>query len=376
VPGGAGIGGKTQLIQGREVQAVAGDTGDARARQYPTTTTSTTTAGGVEIRTAEQRLRHGVGVHGGEAQHSNARGGPPEHPGPSAIHGPAALSPHSSARGSRRESLGLRAGAVMRGSRGPEGEWSRLFGWDMPPSPVEVVQRCGVCRRLSVDKVTQCRTGRADDKLAEKRASPGRVFGIGTPGAHRRALPVNRGHRSQVSSMDSLATSKGEETALRTPASVDPKEVAYYQPLGRTWWDRSGPFWLLRRLNVLRVAYIRDSLCRHFARNPRRPYPCRACACWSSAAAASSARPWRDWGRGAQHRCGGAPHHRGPTARGRDRERRRLHGGPGGDPGCAWGHLRRGTEHGRDLTDRSNSVHLFYISPCGHCAWPTVRKLG
>jgi len=49
--------------------------------------------------------------------------------------------------------------------------------------------------------------------------------------------------------------------------TVDPREVAYYRNFAAFWWDRAGPFWPLHRLNELRVAWIRDQLCRHFARD-------------------------------------------------------------------------------------------------------------
>ncbi len=51
-------------------------------------------------------------------------------------------------------------------------------------------------------------------------------------------------------------------------ASVDPDEVAYYERLASTWWDETGPFWPLHRLNALRIGYIRDRLCEHFVRDP------------------------------------------------------------------------------------------------------------
>ena len=46
--------------------------------------------------------------------------------------------------------------------------------------------------------------------------------------------------------------------------TVDPREVAFYENLAAFWWDTSGPFWPLHRLNKLRVSWIRDGLCRHF----------------------------------------------------------------------------------------------------------------
>jgi 2-polyprenyl-6-hydroxyphenyl methylase/3-demethylubiquinone-9 3-methyltransferase len=51
-------------------------------------------------------------------------------------------------------------------------------------------------------------------------------------------------------------------------ASVDPQEVARYGALAETWWDTTGPFWPLHRLNALRVGYIRRTLCELFDRDP------------------------------------------------------------------------------------------------------------
>ena len=55
--------------------------------------------------------------------------------------------------------------------------------------------------------------------------------------------------------------------------SVDLREVAYYERLATTWWDRQGPFWPLHTLNELRVAYIRDYLCQYFGGDPATPAP-------------------------------------------------------------------------------------------------------
>jgi len=42
--------------------------------------------------------------------------------------------------------------------------------------------------------------------------------------------------------------------------SIDPREMEYYERFSALWWDEDGPFWLLHRLNGLRVGYIRDQL--------------------------------------------------------------------------------------------------------------------
>ncbi|WJG10972.1 bifunctional 2-polyprenyl-6-hydroxyphenol methylase/3-demethylubiquinol 3-O-methyltransferase UbiG [Aliiglaciecola sp. LCG003] len=38
--------------------------------------------------------------------------------------------------------------------------------------------------------------------------------------------------------------------------TIDPVEVAYYEKLSSTWWDKQGPFWPLHILNELRMQWI------------------------------------------------------------------------------------------------------------------------
>jgi 2-polyprenyl-6-hydroxyphenyl methylase/3-demethylubiquinone-9 3-methyltransferase len=47
-------------------------------------------------------------------------------------------------------------------------------------------------------------------------------------------------------------------------SSVDPREVLYFDQLAQQWWDDSGPFWPLHRLNRLRLGYIQSQVCKHF----------------------------------------------------------------------------------------------------------------
>lgn len=49
--------------------------------------------------------------------------------------------------------------------------------------------------------------------------------------------------------------------------TIDAREVDFYTRMADTWWDRSGPFWPLHKLNELRTTYILDKLCRHFKRD-------------------------------------------------------------------------------------------------------------
>ena len=41
-----------------------------------------------------------------------------------------------------------------------------------------------------------------------------------------------------------------------TANSVDPREVEYYTRFADLWWDKTGPFWPLHRLNEVRVPFI------------------------------------------------------------------------------------------------------------------------
>ena len=55
---------------------------------------------------------------------------------------------------------------------------------------------------------------------------------------------------------------------LDTTSSVDPDEVARFAALADDWWDPNGRFRPLHQFNPVRLAFIRDRLVRHFARDP------------------------------------------------------------------------------------------------------------
>lgn len=55
--------------------------------------------------------------------------------------------------------------------------------------------------------------------------------------------------------------------------NVDSREVARYEQLADTWWDRAGPFWPLHRLNELRAEYLRRTLSQLLNRNADQPQP-------------------------------------------------------------------------------------------------------
>jgi 2-polyprenyl-6-hydroxyphenyl methylase/3-demethylubiquinone-9 3-methyltransferase len=65
-------------------------------------------------------------------------------------------------------------------------------------------------------------------------------------------------------------------TAARTraeTASVDPDEIAKFARLADDWWDPQGRFRPLHKFNPVRLAFIRDTLIRHFARDGRSDRP-------------------------------------------------------------------------------------------------------
>ncbi len=58
-------------------------------------------------------------------------------------------------------------------------------------------------------------------------------------------------------------------------ASIDPEEIARFSAMAAEWWNETGKFRPLHRLNPVRLAYIRDNLCRLFGRDPKQLRPLR-----------------------------------------------------------------------------------------------------
>jgi 2-polyprenyl-6-hydroxyphenyl methylase/3-demethylubiquinone-9 3-methyltransferase len=52
-------------------------------------------------------------------------------------------------------------------------------------------------------------------------------------------------------------------------ATVDEREVARFAALAAEWWDPHGRMGMLHKLNPTRLAYIRDTACRQFDRDPK-----------------------------------------------------------------------------------------------------------
>jgi 2-polyprenyl-6-hydroxyphenyl methylase/3-demethylubiquinone-9 3-methyltransferase len=55
---------------------------------------------------------------------------------------------------------------------------------------------------------------------------------------------------------------------MNTDSTINPNELAFYESLSAFWWDQSGPFWPLHRLNELRVAWILKQSCSHLSLSP------------------------------------------------------------------------------------------------------------
>jgi 2-polyprenyl-6-hydroxyphenyl methylase / 3-demethylubiquinone-9 3-methyltransferase len=60
-------------------------------------------------------------------------------------------------------------------------------------------------------------------------------------------------------------------TPIDRDPTIDAAEVERFSRLAETWWDPHGKMAVLHKFNPVRLAYIRDTACRQFARDPRRP---------------------------------------------------------------------------------------------------------
>jgi 2-polyprenyl-6-hydroxyphenyl methylase/3-demethylubiquinone-9 3-methyltransferase len=49
-------------------------------------------------------------------------------------------------------------------------------------------------------------------------------------------------------------------------STINAEEIRQFDALGQKWWDENGPMKPLHRLNPVRLAYIRDTLCNHYGR--------------------------------------------------------------------------------------------------------------
>ncbi len=58
-----------------------------------------------------------------------------------------------------------------------------------------------------------------------------------------------------------------QDTATAARASIDEAEIARFAALAEKWWQPEGPFRALHAINVPRLTYIRDNLCRLHGRD-------------------------------------------------------------------------------------------------------------
>jgi 2-polyprenyl-6-hydroxyphenyl methylase / 3-demethylubiquinone-9 3-methyltransferase len=52
-------------------------------------------------------------------------------------------------------------------------------------------------------------------------------------------------------------------------STIDEAEVARFSALAEEWWDPRGKMAVLHKFNPVRLAYIRDTACKRFGRNPK-----------------------------------------------------------------------------------------------------------
>ncbi|EFO33519.1 3-demethylubiquinone-9 3-O-methyltransferase [Roseibium sp. TrichSKD4] len=60
-------------------------------------------------------------------------------------------------------------------------------------------------------------------------------------------------------------------SAMTTTANstIDDAEVARFSALADQWWDPTGKFKPLHKFNPVRLSYIKETVCRHFGRDPK-----------------------------------------------------------------------------------------------------------
>ncbi|HCL64192.1 MAG TPA: bifunctional 3-demethylubiquinol 3-O-methyltransferase/2-polyprenyl-6-hydroxyphenol methylase [Rhizobium sp.] len=56
-------------------------------------------------------------------------------------------------------------------------------------------------------------------------------------------------------------------------STIDQSEVDRFSAMAAEWWDPTGKFRPLHKINPVRLAYIRDQVCAHFGRDPKAHRP-------------------------------------------------------------------------------------------------------
>lgn len=77
---------------------------------------------------------------------------------------------------------------------------------------------------------------------------------------------------TQAASSDPPPRQPGKDGAS-TSQSVDPREIENFTRMANEWWDPTGKFRPLHKMNPIRVGYARDQICTHFGRDPVAPLP-------------------------------------------------------------------------------------------------------
>lgn len=77
--------------------------------------------------------------------------------------------------------------------------------------------------------------------------------------------------------MNSPAGNRPRDTIARG-SSVDPGEVERFSAMAEAWWNPSGDFRPLHKLNPVRLAYVRDAAAARFGRDPKEKLPLKGLA--------------------------------------------------------------------------------------------------
>ncbi|MES0883533.1 bifunctional 2-polyprenyl-6-hydroxyphenol methylase/3-demethylubiquinol 3-O-methyltransferase UbiG [Roseibium sp. SCP14] len=59
------------------------------------------------------------------------------------------------------------------------------------------------------------------------------------------------------------------DKAQQSTGTIDSEEVARFSAMAEQWWDPTGDFKPLHKFNPVRLAYIKQEVCRHFGRDPK-----------------------------------------------------------------------------------------------------------
>jgi len=68
-------------------------------------------------------------------------------------------------------------------------------------------------------------------------------------------------------------TSRTQTISREESGTIDPEEIARFSAMAAEWWDPDGKFRPLHRFNPVRLGYLRDHLCAHFGRAPKKLRP-------------------------------------------------------------------------------------------------------